>query len=74
MESDGNQLSSSNLVCNGIYRSTGRQKLHLNVEPHKRQDFVTVQMRTFSIPNLDVRVWTRNFFSKWELPTFLNAT
>ena len=59
MEPDGNTLSSYELVCNEIYTSTGRHKSSFYVDPFKRQKTVTVSIRKVSIPNIDIKVWTR---------------
>ena len=73
VESYGNQLSSGDPVYNFIHKSPRSTKSCFYVDPCKRQKYIIVLMRTVSIPNIDITVWTRKFFSKWELPTFLNA-
>ena len=58
MESDGNQLASGCLVFNAIYTSLGRNKSCLYVKTCKNIYIMVVSMRTVSIPNIGVKVWT----------------
>ena len=57
VESDGNQLSYGDLVCNTIYTSTGWHKSHFYVEPYIF--LKSVSMNTVPIKDIDVKVWTR---------------
>ena len=62
VQSYGTQLSYVYLVSNSIYKSLGRNKSHFYGELCKRQKFVTVLMKTVSIPNLEVKVWTQKSY------------
>ena len=64
MESDGNKLSSYDLVCNAVYTYPVRHKSRFYVEPCKRQETVTVSMSTVYIKKIEVKALTR----KIELP------
>ena len=59
INSDGNQLASGELFCNSIYTSPRQPKSHFYAEPCKRQESVTVSMRTVAILNLEIRLIPR---------------
>ena len=58
IELDGNQITSSDTICNEIYTYTGRPNYPFYVDPEIIKYPVVVLMMTDSIPNIDVKVWT----------------